>query len=64
MYVETEKNQKLHARPIETKEILSYRDVFSAQIVHPVYILFSSGEIRDEGGKDGRRKAGGRSSSL
>ena len=31
-------------------------DVFSAQIVYPVYILFSSGEVRDEGLEAGRRK--------
>ena len=32
------------------------RDVFSVQIVYPVYIRFSSGESRVEGGEAGRRK--------
>ena len=32
------------------------RDVFPAQIVYPVYIRLSSGEIRYEGGAAGRRK--------
>ena len=41
------------ARPIETKEVVG--TCFSAQIVYPVYILFSFGEIRDEGGEVGRR---------
>ena len=30
--------------------------MFSAQIVYPVYILFSSGEVRDEGLEAGRRR--------